>query len=1111
VNNVVDNTVPTVSLTAPANNATVSGTVSVTASASDNVGVAGVQFKLDGANLGAEVTTAPYAVSWNTTSAANGSHTLTAVARDAAGNTATATNVTVTVNNAVLGLVGAWGFNEGTGTTTADVSGLGNNGTLSNAAWTTAGKFGKALSFNGTNAWVTIADSASLHLTTAMTLEAWVEPTAALSAWRSVLLKEAGTEESYAIYGNDDTNHPSGWAYVNGTYYPARGTASLAVNTWTHLATTYDGTTLKLYVNGVLTGSQAVSGSLLVSTGALRIGGNSIWGEYFTGLVDEVRVYNRALSATEVQTDMNTPIASDTQPPTAPASLTATGSVSSVSLSWPAATDNVGVDHYNVYRSTTSGFTPGSGNLVGQSATTAYTDAGLTPGTYYYAVNAADAAGNVSPPSPQASAVVTGDVTPPTVSLTSPSGGATVSGIVTVSANASDDVGVVGVQFLLNGSNLQAEDTTTPYSVSWNTTTAANGTYTLTAVARDAAGHSTTSAPVSVTVNNVVDTTAPTVSLTAPANNATVSGTVSVTASASDNVGVAGVQFKLDGANLGAEVTTAPYSVSWTTTSATNGSHVLTAVARDAAGNTATATSVTVTVNNITGLVGAWGFEEGSGTTTADASGHTLTGTLSNATWTTAGKFGKALAFNGTNAWVTVADNTLLHLTNGMTVEAWVKPAATSTNWTSAVMKERGTNGLAYALYATDGANKPPAGYINRGADVEAAGTSVLPLNTWSHLAVTYDGANIRLYVNGTQVGTKAQTGNITSSTSPLRFGGDSPWGEYFNGLIDEVRVYSVALTAAQIQTDMNTPVGGPQLAAEGPVPDGTAPALTLAELSPVAAEAVRRWQAVGLPPAQMAALRGVQFRIVDLGPTGVLGLTPTGGSVVELDDNAAGRGWFVDPTPGDDAEFPTARTPTELSATTGPAAGRYDLLTVVMHELGHVLGQDDLDPGAVPHDLLTATLGTGTRRLPTPADAAAPVPMPAAPLPSATTAALTVGPAAVPTTPPARRAGLAPGGAPAGVVPWLFLLPMPGGTFEMGPPSPLAVSARTTSGPSPVAGRSGPPDGEQLPATPPPVAPPGSDPTYLGGLFTDLEGGTPSPGQGLRPFPLDPPDGQNQ
>jgi hypothetical protein len=100
------------------------------------------------------------------------------------------------------------------------------------------------------------------------------------------------------------------------------------------------------------------------------------------------------------------------------------------------------------------------------------------------------------------------------------------------------------------------------------------------------------------------DTTAPTVSISSPSAGTTQSGTVTVTANASDNVAVAGVQFKLDGANLGAEDTAAPYSISWDTAAATNGSHTLTAVARDAAGNTKTATGVSVTVSN--GASSAW-------------------------------------------------------------------------------------------------------------------------------------------------------------------------------------------------------------------------------------------------------------------------------------------------------------------------------------------------------------------------------------------------------------------------------------------------------------------------------------------------------------------------
>ena len=97
-----DTTSPTVSVTAPANGSTVSGTVTVSANASDNTGVSGVQFLLDGTNLGAEDTTSPYAVSWNTTTATNGSHTLTARARDAAGNMTTSSFVSVTVDNGPL-------------------------------------------------------------------------------------------------------------------------------------------------------------------------------------------------------------------------------------------------------------------------------------------------------------------------------------------------------------------------------------------------------------------------------------------------------------------------------------------------------------------------------------------------------------------------------------------------------------------------------------------------------------------------------------------------------------------------------------------------------------------------------------------------------------------------------------------------------------------------------------------------------------------------------------------------------------------------------------------------------------------------------------------------
>ena len=102
------------------------------------------------------------------------------------------------------------------------------------------------------------------------------------------------------------------------------------------------------------------------------------------------------------------------------------------------------------------------------------------------------------------------------------------------------------------------------------------------------------------------DVKAPAVSMTTPLDGATVSGTIPVSAGASDNAGVAGVQFRLDGADLGAEVTAAPYTTQWNTATAANGAHVLTAIARDEAGNTATAAEVSVTVANIQTPIITW-------------------------------------------------------------------------------------------------------------------------------------------------------------------------------------------------------------------------------------------------------------------------------------------------------------------------------------------------------------------------------------------------------------------------------------------------------------------------------------------------------------------------
>jgi hypothetical protein len=153
---------------------------------------------------------------------------------------------------------------------------------------------------------------------------------------------------------------------------------------------------------------------------------------------------------------------------------------------------------------------------------------------------------------------------------------------------------------------------------------------------------------------------------------------------------------------------------------------------------------------------------------------------------------------------------------------------------------------------------------------------------------------------------------------------------------------------------------GTPQLVAAA-APAGPVASLSGAQLSFIIAAAIRRWAAV--PGVNASLLQQASFVVADL-PDGMIGQT-VGNSIV-IDPTAAGWGWYVDVTPLDDSEFSTQNGPYELAAkAAGPALGRMDLLTVVMHELGHLAGRDDVPSAASAHDLMTVDLAVGVRRLP--------------------------------------------------------------------------------------------------------------------------------------------------
>ncbi|OGS34324.1 MAG: hypothetical protein A2474_07610, partial [Elusimicrobia bacterium RIFOXYC2_FULL_34_12] len=236
------------------------------------------------------------------------------------------------------GLVGNWRFEENAGTTASDSSGNNNSGTLTNSPQWVTGITGNALQFNGGN-YVSIADSSSLNPVTALTMEAWFKKTEDVS-YQRVLGKSNYPNWDYAIFfGN--TGSLQACIGIGGSLKYSTITPALSVGTWYHVAVTYEGTAIRLYINGELQGTTSASGNIDNHGTTLCIGkdGGS-GGNNFSGIIDEVKIYNRALTASEVLAEYNSAIPDATTPSTINNLTTSDITTTSITLNWTAVGDD---------------------------------------------------------------------------------------------------------------------------------------------------------------------------------------------------------------------------------------------------------------------------------------------------------------------------------------------------------------------------------------------------------------------------------------------------------------------------------------------------------------------------------------------------------------------------------------------------------------------------------------------------------------------------------------------------------------------------------------------------------------------------------------------------
>ncbi|MGH7996413.1 MAG: Ig-like domain-containing protein, partial [Opitutaceae bacterium] len=567
---------PSVTITAPADQSQVSGTVAVSANASDNIGVASVQFQLDGANLGSAVTAAPYTIEWNTAAASNAQHVLTAIATDTSGNTATSSGVLATVNNLPAG----W-TNQDIGAPAVPGGASYSSGTFT-------------LSGAGTGAWGT-SDQFQF---------AWQQVTGdctIIAKVDSVEAVGAGGFEHGGIMIRDSLDADSSYAGAyetagKGAFFEARtsgGGSAVDSGSGTDQPTPYwlqltrSGDTFTAYSS-----TDGLTWNMLGSPITI-----SMASTVYIGLAASSEVAGAATTAVYEGVSLSNGLPEGWS----------TSDIGSVG-----APGNAGYDN-GIYTVSGAGIGPWATSdtfryvyqqVTGDCIVVAKVDSVQSVGAAGWEHGGVMIRESLDPSSAFAGAYETATRGLLFEARTSTGGSA--------AGYGADSTHLTPYWVKLARSGNTFTVYSSPDGYTWTqlgsqlTIDMAPTVYVGLAVASEVSGGAT---PTAAVFQDLSLATPPTVAITSPTDQSQVAGTISVSADASGNAGVASVQFQLDGANLGAPVTTAPYNVAWDTTTASNGQHVLTAIATDTANNQAMSAAVAVTVDN-SGLPTGWSSQD---------------------------------------------------------------------------------------------------------------------------------------------------------------------------------------------------------------------------------------------------------------------------------------------------------------------------------------------------------------------------------------------------------------------------------------------------------------------------------------------------------------------